>query len=112
MAAFRRRSVALPPPIAVADSWFGDSKLMRHVATTHRGTFLTNIREANGRNRRTVWSIPTEPFLGAHFATFPPKLVEPCVLAGSRPDDWGLDPFFGRVLLVSCVSNNRESMWG
>ena len=40
MAAFRRRGVALPPPIVVANSWFGDSKLMRHVATTHRGTFL------------------------------------------------------------------------
>jgi hypothetical protein len=40
LAAFRRRGVALPPPLVVADSWFSDSKLMRHVATTHRGTFL------------------------------------------------------------------------
>jgi DDE superfamily endonuclease len=40
MAAFRRRGVALPPPVVVADSWFSDSKLMRHVATTHLGTFL------------------------------------------------------------------------
>ena len=40
MAAFRRRGVALPPPLVVADSWFSDSKLMRHVATTHEGTFL------------------------------------------------------------------------
>ena len=40
MAAFRRRGVALPPPIVIADSWFGDSKLMRHVATTHEGTLL------------------------------------------------------------------------
>jgi hypothetical protein len=40
MAAFRRRGVALPPPMVVADSWFSDSKLMRHVATTHQGTFL------------------------------------------------------------------------
>jgi hypothetical protein len=40
VAAFRRRGVALPPPMVVADSWFGDSKLMRHVATTHLGTFL------------------------------------------------------------------------
>jgi hypothetical protein len=35
-----------------------------------------------GRNRRTVWTIATEPFPGAHFATFPRKLVEPCILAG------------------------------
>jgi hypothetical protein len=40
MAAFRRRDVALPPPMVVADSWFSDSKLMRYVATTHKGTFL------------------------------------------------------------------------
>ena len=40
MAAFRRRGLALPPPLVVADSWFGDSKLMRHVATTHQGTVL------------------------------------------------------------------------
>ena len=40
VAAFRRRGVALPPPMVVADSWFSDSKLMRHVAMTHQGTFL------------------------------------------------------------------------
>jgi Transposase DDE domain len=40
IAALRRRGVHLPPPIVVADSWFSDAKLMRHVATTHRGTFL------------------------------------------------------------------------
>jgi hypothetical protein len=40
MAAFRRRGIERPPPMVVADSWFGDSKLMRHVATTHQGTFL------------------------------------------------------------------------
>jgi len=47
------------------------------------------------RNRRTVWSIPTEPFPEAHFATFPPSLVAPCVLAGSQPGDTVLDPFLG-----------------
>jgi hypothetical protein len=40
VAAFRRRGVALPPPLVIADSWFSDSKLMRHVAMTHQGTFL------------------------------------------------------------------------
>jgi hypothetical protein len=40
MAAFHRRGVELAPPIVVADSWFGDSKLMRHVAITHEGTLL------------------------------------------------------------------------
>ncbi len=47
------------------------------------------------RNLRSVWNIPTEPFSEAHFATFPKKLVEPCVKAGSRPGDTILDPFAG-----------------
>ena len=40
VAAFRRRGVEIPPPMVVADSWFGDSKLMRHMATAHQGTLL------------------------------------------------------------------------
>jgi len=47
------------------------------------------------RNRRSVWTIATTPYSGAHFATFPPALIEPCILAGSRPGDVVLDPFFG-----------------
>ena len=47
------------------------------------------------RNRRSVWTIPTQSFDGAHFATFPEALVEPCVLAGSKPGDIVFDPFFG-----------------
>lgn len=47
------------------------------------------------RNRRSVWNINTEAFPDAHFATFPPKLVEPCMLAGSEPGDVLIDPFFG-----------------
>ena len=48
-----------------------------------------------GRNRRSVWTVPTRPYKGAHFATFPPALIEPCILAGSRPGDFVLDPFMG-----------------
>jgi DNA modification methylase len=47
------------------------------------------------RNKRNVWTIPAQPFKGAHFAVFPEKLVEPCVLAGSRSGDTVLDPFCG-----------------
>ena len=50
---------------------------------------------SGGRNRRNVWTVTTKPFKGAHFATFPPDLVEPCILAGSRPGDMVLDPFGG-----------------
>lgn len=47
------------------------------------------------RNRRSVWTIAPEPTSDAHFATFPEALVEPCILAGSRPGDLVLDPFVG-----------------
>lgn len=47
------------------------------------------------KNRRTVWNINTEPYSGAHFATFPPSLIRPCILAGSRPGDVVFDPFLG-----------------
>lgn len=46
-------------------------------------------------NRRSVWSVSTRSYKGAHFATFPPALIEPCVLAGSRVGDIVLDPFMG-----------------
>jgi DNA modification methylase len=48
-----------------------------------------------GRNKRTVWSISLGKYRGAHFAVFPEKLVEPCVLAGSPIGGIVLDPFFG-----------------
>jgi DNA modification methylase len=47
------------------------------------------------RNKRSVWEIPTEGFEGAHFATFPPALVEPCILAGCPKTGTVLDPFGG-----------------
>lgn len=50
---------------------------------------------AHGRNLRTVWTVATQPFSGAHFACFPPALVEPMIKAGSRVGDTVLDPFNG-----------------
>ena len=47
------------------------------------------------RNKRSVWNVATQPFREAHFATFPEKLIEPCILAGSRAGDVILDPFIG-----------------
>lgn len=51
--------------------------------------------ETGKRNRRSVWTVATRPYQGAHFATFPEELVRPCILAGSRPGDTVLDPFCG-----------------
>jgi DNA modification methylase len=53
------------------------------------------VGRTDKRNRRSVWTVATRPYKGAHFATFPPALIEPCVLAGSRAGDAVLDPFMG-----------------
>ncbi|MEA4823320.1 MAG: site-specific DNA-methyltransferase [Clostridiaceae bacterium] len=47
------------------------------------------------RNKRDVWTVSTQPFKGAHFATFPQKLIEPCILAGCPIGGVVLDPFMG-----------------
>lgn len=54
-----------------------------------------NSREYTTRNKRSVWEIPTAPYAEAHFATFPPALIEPCVLAGCTKGGTVLDPFGG-----------------
>ena len=61
------------------------------------------------RNRRSVWSINTKGFQGAHFAVFPPSLVELCLKASSVAGDVILDPFFGTGTVgVVCVEHHRE----
>jgi DNA modification methylase len=62
------------------------------------------------RNKRSVWTVPTESFSGAHFATFPQALVEPCILAGSRPGDIVFDPFLGSGT-VAQVAQNLGRRW-
>jgi DNA modification methylase len=61
------------------------------------------------RNKRSVWTIPTKPFRGAHFAVMPEALVEPCVLASSQPDDLVLDPFTGSgTVAVVALKHGRN----
>lgn len=62
------------------------------------------------RNRRSVWSMPTYPNNHAHLAAFPPDLVVPCVLAGSRPGDCVLDPFGGSGTVAE-VANRLGREW-
>ena len=78
----------------------GDTRHLRRDKTAD-ARLSPSGREGNGkpqaetRNRRSVWTVATRPYKGAHFATFPPALIEPCILAGSRPGDIVLDPFMG-----------------
>ncbi len=67
-------------------------------------------KDLNGRkNRRTVWSINTEPYPGAHFAVFPRNLVQPVVLAATQPGDIIFDPFMGSGT-VGVVARSMERL--
>jgi len=105
--------------LSKSEKYFFDSEAMKEPSVTppnvqiakrnkapHKGQRDSGMRETTGgfdkitkvydmRNRRSVWKVATRPYKGAHFATFPPDLIEPCILAGSRPNDIVLDPFMG-----------------
>ena len=60
------------------------------------GATMNTLNRFNGaRNKRTVWTVSTQPYPEAHFATFPPKLIVPCILAGCPEGGLVLDPFAG-----------------
>jgi DNA modification methylase len=66
---------------------------------------------AGGRNRRSVWTVTTKPYSGAHFATFPKELIEPCVLAGCPKDGTILDPFGGSGTTAEvAIENGRNAL--
>lgn len=76
---FARKTATTPPPNTPAQHRSGRK----------------DVEHAGTRNRRSVWTVATRPYKGAHFATFPPALIEPCIQAGSRLGDIVLDPFMG-----------------
>ena len=68
----------------------------KHAGFNDRWDSMTKEEQsALGCNKRTVWTVATHPYSGAHFATFPPNLIRPMILAGSCPGDFVLDPFSG-----------------
>ncbi len=64
------------------------------------------------RNKRSVWSVTVKSFSGAHFATFPPDLIEPCILAGSKEGDIVLDPFNGAGTTCFVARDHRRKFIG
>lgn len=72
----------------------GHSRL--HAGFNDRWDAMTKAeQQALGSNKRSVWTVPPKPFAQAHFATFPPDLIKPCILAGCPSGGLVLDPFFG-----------------
>jgi DNA modification methylase len=88
-----------------------DGHPMRYgMANRGDGFKMPSISAPNGgRNKRSVWTVTTKPFRGAHFATFPKDLIEPCVLAGCPEGGTVLDPFTGSgTTCVVALKNNRR----
>lgn len=68
----------------------------KHVGFNERWDKMKKSEQCSGmRNKRSVWTIATKPYSQAHFATYPPDLIEPCILAGSPKGGTVLDPFIG-----------------
>ena len=72
-----------------------DGEPMRHGLQGAAAVGAGNFKTYEKRNKRSVWTVPTKPYSGAHFATFPPELITPCIKAGSREGGIVLDPFMG-----------------
>lgn len=83
--------------LAKSAKYHYDADAIKEASTTAdpRRPYTSNGDDFAARNKRSVWSVPTAPFAGAHFATFPPALVEPCVKAGCPAGGLVLDPFAG-----------------
>ena len=72
---------------------------------------LSKIGALAKKNKRSVWTITTKPFKGAHFATFPKDLIEPCVLAGCPEGGTVLDPFGGSGTTgIVAAQHNRNAV--
>lgn len=88
-----------------------DAKNAQSNLRTYRGFTTHDTLVRATRNKRSVWSINSQAYKGAHFATFPEKLVEPCVLAGSPEGGVILDPFMGSgTVLVVARRHGRDSI--
>ena len=78
---------------------------------THRPDREESSWPLNTRNKRSVWTVPTQGFKGAHFATFPPDLIRPCILAGAPLGGIVLDPFGGAgTTAVVAMQEGRKSI--
>lgn len=84
----------------------------RHAACDSTQDGLNQAGRNGTRNRRSVWSVSIRPYKGAHFATFPPALIEPCILAGSEPGDIVLDPFMGSGTTAAVALHHRRQYLG
>lgn len=81
-------------------------------ADIQRETHGNTPNESGKRNRRSVWSVATKGYKGAHFATFPDTLVLPCILAGCKPNGVVLDPFLGSGTVAEVAQRTGRYFFG
>lgn len=92
---FDSESIKEPAKVSSKGIRFGGSKYGDSTDPKYATKSGNVSKEYEKANKRSVWSVTTKPFKGAHFATFPPDLVLPCIVAGCRPEGIVLDPFSG-----------------
>ena len=102
----------------------GNSRTFRGGGVYTKGQSFNNsaeiMRESHGnnenmtglRNKRSVWTVATQGYKEAHFATFPEKLIEPCVLAGSKEGGIILDPFLGSGTTAAVAKKHNRGFIG
>ena len=99
---------------AVGERWGGNTPInmdnTKDVANQFSGLTRPRKMVYEKRNRRSVWKVATKPFKGAHFAVFPPELIEPCIKAGSEEGDIVLDPFMGSGTTAQ-VAQSLDRHW-
>ena len=92
------------------DDWSNEFNLIDE-ALTYYELKTDEVMYTNKKNKRSVWTVSTKSFKGAHFATFPMDLIEPCVLAGCPEDGVVLDPFAGSGTTgIVAVNHNRHAV--
>ena len=95
-----------PTPESVMDRVTKAHEYVFMLAKSQNYYFDVNAIKENGSRKRSVWTVPVQPFSGAHFATFPPALIAPCILAGCPAGGTVLDPFGGSGTTGDVASGN------
>ncbi len=105
---YDHEAVKEPAVKGAAGSKFNEGKTATHqLGRSGAGERI----ESETRNRRDVWTVASQPFSGAHFATFPPKLIEPCILAGCPAGGIVLDPFGGAFTTGMVAQHLNRAAW-
>ena len=84
-----------PMPESVRDRCTKSHEYVFLLSKNQNYYFDVDVIKEPTRRKRSVWNVKTKPYKDAHFAVYPPELIEPCILSGSRLNDIVLDPFMG-----------------